>query len=402
MPNRAITFLCLSSAVKGQVLLEELKKQGARVLLLTEERWRDADWPKASLDDIFFMPSLANKQHVLNAVAYLARGTQVDRILPLDDYEVETAASLREHLRIPGMGETTARYFRDKLAMRVKANEAGIAVPDFVGVINYDAIREFMSRVPPPYMLKPRGEAGAMGIKKIADSEELWRWLDKLGDNQSFYVLERFVPGDVYHVDSLTWEKEIQWAAASKYGAPPLAISHGGGVFTSSTLAPDSDEARQLFALNKQLLKDLGMVRGPTHAEFIRGRADGKLYFLEIAARVGGANLADMIEAGTNINPWREWARIEIANARADQYQIGERRRDSAGIAVCLARMEWPDLSGFNAPEVVWKMSKAWHAGLIVRSPDAARVQELLNDYKERFARDFVARGEVLETGRNV
>lgn len=402
MPNRPITFLCLSSAVKGHLLLEELKAQGARVLLLTEERWRDADWPRESLDDIMFMPSLANKQHVINAVAYLARGTQIDRILPLDDYEVDTAAGLREHLRIPGMGETTARYFRDKLAMRVKANEAGIAVPDFVGVFNYDVIREFMSRVPPPYMLKPRGEAGAMGIKKINDSEELWRWLDKLGDNQSYYVLERFVPGDVYHVDALSWEKEIQWAIASKYGAPPLSVSHGGGVFTSATLAPDGDEARQLFQLNKQLLKELGMVRGATHAEFIRGRADGKLYFLEIAARVGGANLADMIEAASGVNPWREWARIELANARGEQYQLGERRRDAAAIAVCLARMEWPDLSTYDAPEVAWRMEKPWHAGLIVRSPDATRVQALLNEYKERFASEFVATGEVLETGRNV
>lgn len=402
MPNRPTTFLCLSSAVKGQVMLEELKKQGARVFLLTEERWRDSDWPRASLDDIFFMPSLANKQHVINAVAYLARGMQIDRIIPLDDYEVDTAANLREHLRVPGMGDTTARYFRDKLAMRVKANEAGIAVPDFVGVINYDAIRDFTSRVPPPYLLKPRGEAGAMGIKKIAHPDELWPMLERLGDNQSYYILEHFVPGDVYHVDSLIWEKEIQWSVASKYGAPPLTVSHGGGVFTSATLDPAGEEARLLFALNKQILKDLGMVRGPTHAEFIRGHADGRLYFLEIAARVGGANLSDMIEAATNVNPWREWARIEVANARGEQYRLGEARADAAGIAVCLARMEWPDLSSFDAPEVVWRMNKAWHAGLIVRSPDAARVQQLLNDYKERFAAEFVTRGEVLETGRNV
>jgi len=49
---------------------------------------------------------------------------------------------------------------------------------------------------------------------------------------------------------------------------------------------------------------------------------------------------------------------------------------------------------------VQWRMHKAWHAGLIVASPDAARVAALLESYAERFAQDFVAQGEVLDTGR--
>ena len=59
---------------------------------------------------------------------FLARTRLIDRIVPLDDYDVETAAALREHLRVPGMGDTTARYFRDKLAMRVQARDRGLQV----------------------------------------------------------------------------------------------------------------------------------------------------------------------------------------------------------------------------------------------------------------------------------
>src|SRR5690348_17651152 len=105
------------------------------------------------------MPDLADRQAVINAVSYLARTRQIDRIVPLDDYDVETAAALREHLRVPGMGDTTARYFRDKLAMRVQAREKGILVPDFVPVLNYDQIRAFLAETPPPWVLKPRSEA---------------------------------------------------------------------------------------------------------------------------------------------------------------------------------------------------------------------------------------------------
>jgi biotin carboxylase len=61
------------------------------------------------------------------------------------------------------------------------------------------------------------------------------------------------------------------------------------------------------------------MVRGVTHAEYIRAHADGRYYFLEIAARVGGAFIADLVEVSTGVNLWREWARIEVCElARRD------------------------------------------------------------------------------------
>ena len=63
-----------------------------------------------------------------------------------------------------------------------------------------------MERVPAPWVLKPRSEASAIGIKKMHAPDEVWRTLEQLGDRQSFYLLERFVPGDIFHVDSIVSE----------------------------------------------------------------------------------------------------------------------------------------------------------------------------------------------------
>ena len=63
-------------------------------------------------------------------------------------------------------------------------------------------------------------------------------------------------------------------------------------------------------------MKAFGLVRGVSHSEFIRGRDDGKLYFLETSARVGGAHIVDLIEAATGINMWAEWAKVEIAGGK--------------------------------------------------------------------------------------
>jgi biotin carboxylase len=394
--SRPLTILCISSYEKGQEFLRTCKAIGCRVLLLTVEKLRHADWPRESLDEIFFMPEELPVQDLINAVSYAARSQPIDRIVALDEFDMENVSALREHLRIPGMGLTTVRYFRDKLAMRARAKEAGIAVPEFVHVLNYDSLREFMARVPPPWLLKPRSQASGIGMKKIHDPAELWPWLDQLGDKQSTYLLEQFIPGSVYHVDSVASEREVVFAEAHAYGAPPLETSHQGGVFTTRTLQRDSAEVIALHDLNLQVLKDLGFLRGVTHAEFLKAHADGKFYFLEVAARVGGAYISDVIEAATGINLWREWAHLEVG-AGKQPYQLPQTRHDYAGVIVSLARQERPDASAYNDPEIVYRVTKYHHAGFVLKSAKQERIEELLASYSKRFQSDFLATQPVPE-----
>jgi len=390
MPNDSpVTLLCLASFEKGADFLRESKRQGARVLFLTVEKLREAPWPWDSIDEVFYMPDFADREDVVHGVSYLARSERLARIVPLDEFDLELASSLREHLRVPGMGETTVRHFRDKLAMRFKAREAGVLVPDFVPILNYDDVRAFMRRCPPPWFLKPRSEASAMGIQKVRGEEELWRALGELGDRQSYFLLEQFVPGDVYHVDALVRDREVAFAEAHRYASAPFDVMHGGGVFASRTLDRDGEEATACRALNRQLTEALGMVRGSVHTEFIRSHEDGQFYFLETAARVGGANIVEMVEAATGLNLWTEWAKIEIADARGERYELPEHRRDYAGVVISLARQEQPDLSAYQDPEIVWRMEKRHHAGLIVKADAPERVEALLNEYTARFYVDF-------------
>lgn len=389
MHDKPVTILCLATYYKGASFLTEAKALGARVLLLTREKLADEPWPRESIDRLLFMPDLHKQPDMTYAVSYLMREEAIDAIVPLDDYDVETAAALREHLRLPGLGETRVRFFRDKLAMRMQAQANGIPVPPFTPVFSYDRLREFMDRVPPPWVLKPRSEAGAMGIRKVYDSEAVWRWLDELGDQQSFFHLEQFIPGQIYHVDSLVYDGRIRFAQPHKYARPPMTVAHQGGVFASRTL-PIGDEERAVRELNQRLLTVFGLERGAAHAEFIRGE-DGQYYFLEVAARVGGANIEQLVEAATGLNLWGEVARMEVAYARGEPYEVAQPRHHYAGILNCLARQEWPDTSAYDDPEIVYRPRKAHHVGLVVASPSPARVEALLNSYAERFAGDFLA-----------
>ncbi len=380
---------CLASYEKGEAFLRECKRQGWRVLLITVEKLREANWPREAIDEVFYMPDGYSRDDIIKGVSFLARTQNIDRIVPLDEYDQETAALLREHLRNPGMGDTTARYFRDKLAMRVKARSAGIPVPDFVHVLNYDRLRGFMSRVTPPWVLKPRSEAASMGIKKLASSDELWPLLDALGDRQSFYVLEQYLPGDIYHVDSIVAAREVVFAVHHKYGHPPMDVSLGG-IFTTRKIPRDSEDASALDSLNREVVNTLGLVRGVTHTEFIKSRSDGRFYFLETAARVGGANIAETVEAATGLNLWAEWARIEMAGEEGS-YELPPHRDDYAGVIISLARQERPDTSAYDDPEIVYRLNKLHHAGLVVASKELQRVEHLLEAYSRRFYDDFYA-----------
>src|SRR5438270_936686 len=360
--SRALTFLCITTFEKRQEFLRECKRQGCRVILLTAEKLKNADWPRESLDETFYLPEEIPLADVVKAVSHLAQQRKLDRIVALDEFDMETAASLREHLRIPGMGLTTMRYFRDKLAMRMRALDRDVRVPDFVPIVNHEDIRYYLDHVPGPWVLKPRQEASAIGIKKIKAAAELWPLLEQLGDKQSAYLLEKFLPGDVFHVDSIVSENEVVFANVSKYGKPPMNVAQGGGVFTTFTVPRDSEEDSGLRQINRDLIAALGLVRGVAHAEFIRAEADGQFYFLECAARVGGAYINEMVEAATGINLWREWARIEVAGGDGS-YQLPPVRGEYAGVILSLARQEEPDTSGYSDPEVVLRIKKRHHAG---------------------------------------
>jgi len=388
--NQPITVLCVSSYEKGFDFMRECKEQGCRVLLLTSKSLETAPWPKESIDETFYMQDKNkewNMRDVIYGVSFVARKEKFDRIVALDDFDVEKAAALREHLRVPGMGDTTARYFRDKLAMRMRAKEMDIPVPEFIHILNHNEINEFADKVQFPYMIKARTLAGAYGLKKVQNKEEMWNRINHLGDEQSFFLIEKFIPGNIYHVDSIIYEHEVKFAIASQYGKPPFEVAHEGRVFTSRTIERGSKIEQQLLEMNKKLMKALGMLRGVSHTEFIEAE-DGKFYFLETSARVGGANLAELVLAGSGINLWREWAKIEILRGEGE-YKSPEAKDYYAGIITSLAKQEWPDLSAYNDLEIVWRLDKSYHAGFVLRSKHHKVIEQMLENYTERFYKDF-------------
>jgi len=391
-----LNIVCLATYFKGADFIRECKAHGCHVVLVTKEKALREDWPRESLDDVIAVPNDAGPALFIDLLAFLARNRRIDRVVALEEFDVVTAALMREHLCLPGLSSSRAKGFRDKLSMAVHASRAQINVPEFVPLVNREEVSEFMERVPAPWIIKPRSDVSAIGIRKVSEAGEVMRTMDEMNERESlrerasYYLLSRFVAGEVFHVDSVINDGKVVFAGTNQYGRPPMQVAHQGGAYISRTLERGSNDERALLDANKKLVKALGLERGATHAEFIKSDDDGKFYFLEIAARVGGAYIAEVLEAASGVNLWREWARLELLDGRGPT-KIKPTRKEYAGIILSLAKQEQPDTSSYVDEEIIYRVKKRHHAGLIVRSPQLARVNDLLSSYSQRFGGDFVA-----------
>ncbi len=396
-------IVCIASEFKGNEFFKEAHKAGWYVTLITREDIKDSEWAWTSLSEIVTVSSDAREEEYLKAVVNLASKQPIHHIVGMDEFDVLPSARAREYLQIyKGMSRSHALRFRDKLTMRSIASANGIDCPEFIGVFNPKDINDYLERVPAPWIVKPRTEVSAFGIRKCETAEEVWNVLTELDsrntwrDHPSKYQIERFIEGNVYHVDSVIENGKVVACGVSEYGTTPFKVTHGGGVFTTSTMDFKSKDRKELEKLNKMLLMAFKHDRGVAHAEFLKSDADGKFYLVEVAARVGGAYIANVLEQACGFNLWREWGKLNTAT-KENPYKKPKTHKEYAGIALALANQENPDTSHYTDEEIVYRVNKPKHVGLIFRSKSKVRLEELLTEYRERITNDFLEIAPVKE-----
>jgi biotin carboxylase len=395
-------IVCIASEHKGNEFLEEAHSAGWNVTLVTRKKLLDSPWPWTALNDVRTVVDEANVDDYVRAITNTAGSQAIDRVVGLDEFDVITAARAREHLQLGGMSSSHAHWFRDKLTMRNVASKAGIACPEFIGAFNAGQINQFLEQVPAPWIVKPRHEVSAFGIRKCEMAGQVWDVLTDLDsrnnwrDHPSQFLIERFIEGRVFHVDSVVDGGKVVAAGVSQYGTTPFNVSHYGGVFTSSIVPYRTKERKTLEKLNADLLKAFNYERGVSHAEFLQSDTDGEFYLLEVACRVGGAYIANVLEQACNFNLWREWAKLETATEEKP-YKAPKLRKDFAGITLALAKVDEPDTSHYTDAEIVYRVNKPKHVGLIFHSTKQKRIDELINTYTERITNDFLAVAPVKE-----
>ncbi|MFV0389126.1 MAG: acetyl-CoA carboxylase biotin carboxylase subunit family protein [Pyrinomonadaceae bacterium] len=395
-------IVCIASEFKGNEFLEEAQNAGWRVTLLTREDLSYADWAWTSLNELRTVPSDSNEEDYLREVVNIAVNQKIHHVVGMDEFDVLPSARAREYLQIfKGMSRSHALRFRDKLTMRNIASSNGVRCPEFSGVFNSNEVNEFLDSTAAPWIVKPRTEVSAFGIKKCAAKDDVWSVLNDLEnretwrDHPSKFLIEQFIEGEVYHVDSVIYKGEVVAWGVNKYGTAPFQVAQGG-VFTTSTVRYDSDARAELLELNKRLLQALKHSNGVAHAEFLKADDNGEFYLVEVAARVGGAYIANVHEYACGFNLWREWGKLETAT-EDNPYQPPKMIDEYAGIALALANHEEPDTTHYVDEEIVYRVKKPNHVGLIFHSKNEEKLEALLEEYRSRISNDFLKIAPVKE-----
>jgi biotin carboxylase len=243
--TRPLNIICLATYFKGVDFIRECKRLGCNVVVITKEKMLQEDWPRDSLDDLIAVPNDSGPPLMIDLVAFIARKMKPDRVVALEEFDVMTAALIREHFCLPGIGSSMAKTFRDKYLMAVSVKAAGVVLPAFVPLIHPDDVREFMERVPPPWIIKPRQDVSAIGIRKVNEPAEVWQSIDEINGREhlreraSYYLLAQFVPGEVFHVDSIVQNGRVVFSGANRYGRPPLEVAMVAGPISPEPLPID-------------------------------------------------------------------------------------------------------------------------------------------------------------------
>jgi biotin carboxylase len=365
-----------------------LAEVGARVFGVGDSA-RDALPPSlyGHLADYLQVPRILDEEDVIARVARWLSGQRVDRVETNWEPLTILAARMRTAFGVPGMSEDAVRGFRDKPLMRARVEAAGLRVPRSARVSTRTEAWAAAEQVGFPLILKPVAGAGSADTFRVEGPGALDGVLDRMR-HVGEASCEEFVEGDEYTYETLCVEGRPVYESVCQYHPNALVarINEWISPIIQSVRHLDDPRIAPGVALGRAVLGALGMGTGFTHMEWFRC-PDGEAVFGEIACRSPGANMVDLMNYTSDVDLFREWARVvchgefrggadrpwsaAIVFKRAEgQGRITRidgldtfRRRHGAAIAR-------EDLLPIGAERRDWKQTFLSDGNLVVRHPD--------------------------------
>ena len=283
---------------------------------------------KRYLSDYLQVPSIMDEDDVIARVHAWLRGRTVDHVLANWEPLVITAARMRERFGLPGMSADVVRGFRDKQLMKERVAAAGLRVARARRVRTAAEARAAVEHTGLPAIIKPISGAGSADTYKLESMADLEKVLPALG-----HVIEasceEFITGDEYTYDALCVDGEPRYENVTRY--LPNALEMRSHEWVSPIMLSVRDLAQPHLqpglTLGRQVMKALGMGDGMVHMEWFL-TPSGEAVFGEIACRPGGACIVDQINYTSDIDIFREWARISTTG----RFDASTERKYNVGI----------------------------------------------------------------------
>jgi hypothetical protein len=336
------------------------------------------DLVKQSLSEYVEVRSLWDSAAVISELHASLKGHSIDRIECLWEPGIMLAAQLRQHFGVEGLGIEQAHRFRDKEAMKIALDKAGIRTPRHVAADSAAAVWEAAELIGFPVILKPIAGAGSADTYRIETADELRAVLPRLGHVPTVSV-EEFVDGEEYTFDTITIEGRIAYYNVAWYRPRPL-IARSNEWISPQVIAlrdVDAPELADGIAMGFDVIKALDFQSGFTHMEWYR-KADGEVVFGEIGARPPGAHQVDQMKFACDFDVFRAWG-AAICNGKLEsaierRYNVATIYKRAKGVGR-ISRIE-----GIDGLQQRFGEHVVWNTLLPPGSPRRDWLQTLVSD----------------------
>ncbi len=262
---------------------------------------------KRSLSEYVQVRSLWDSDSVIAELHGRLKGHSIDRIECLWEPGIMLAAQLRRHFGVPGLSVEQAHRFRDKEAMKVALDAAGIRTPKHVAADSVAGCWEAAEEIGFPIVLKPIAGAGSADTYRVENADELRSVLPRLR-HVAMVSVEEFVDGEEYTFDTITIDGRIAYYNIAWYRPRPLVARSNEWISPQVIALRDvgDPELAGGVRMGFEVIDALEFGSGFTHMEWYR-KADGECVFGEIGARPPGAHQVDQMKYACDFDVFRAW-----------------------------------------------------------------------------------------------
>lgn len=269
------------------------------------------------------------------AVEQVHQQEKIDAVLAGGEFYVPAAARLAARLGLRGLNPDTVDLVRDKAKMLQAVAAAGLEVPRFTVVRDPADLEAACAQVGFPAVIKPIESGGSIHVSRVDTLEEARAAVAAIHADQELEfgrrlntdtVVAQYMPGPEYSADGYVHDGEVVIGAVTRklLGPEPHFLELG-----HITPAPLDDATRAaVVEYASAVVKAVGITIGPFHCEL--RLSDGRPVLMEIAARLPGDKITDLMEMATGLS----LPRMVLASVTgSDPGRTGAFRRPAAPAA---------------------------------------------------------------------
>jgi biotin carboxylase len=231
-------------------------------------------------------------------------------VVPANGARAHVADEIAARLGLPGNDHTLGWARRNKAAMRVRAAQAGLRVPEFRHVHSLGEVAEAARDIGFPAIVKQTMGTGSHGVSVISDAAALdgagkvWTE-DWLGRPVTEWLVERYVRGREYAVNFFSADGKHRLVDIWEYRQPDDR-DYDFPLWDIIQIDDDHPDYVEVERFVRQVLDAFGIRRGPSHVE-VKCDGDGDdVYLIELAPRFSGGPAVDMWPRHSDLRPYRD------------------------------------------------------------------------------------------------